>query len=58
MLNDSKFWSLVAGLLFYAVKVFNPDFPLDEGAVLKVILFVLGLFGVAVPVLRSRGSLK
>lgn len=58
MLYDSKFWSLIAGLLFYVVKALNPDFPLEEGAVLKVILFVLGLFGVAVPAARSFGLLK
>ncbi len=58
MLHDSKFWSLVAGLLFYVIKYFVPDFPLDEATALKLLLAVLALFGVVVPGARAVGWIK
>jgi uncharacterized membrane protein YqjE len=56
IVNSLAFWQLVAGLLFFVVRFLAPDFPLDQGVILGVILFILGWFGVK-PELRARGLL-
>jgi hypothetical protein len=57
IVNSLAFWQLVAGLLFFVAKFFFPDFPIEQGVLLGVILFILGWFGVK-PELRVRGLLK
>jgi NADH:ubiquinone oxidoreductase subunit K len=54
LVNSLAFWQLVAGILYFVVKFFAPNFPMDQGAILAVIVFVLGFFGVT-PELRVRG---
>jgi len=54
IVNSLAFWQLVAGLLFFVVRFLAPDFPLDQGVILGVILFILGWFGIK-PELRARG---
>jgi len=54
LLKSKIFWTLVAGLLAYVIKLFLPAFPLDEVGILALIVFILGLFNI-VPELRSRG---
>ena len=56
IVNSLAFWQLVAGLLYFVVRFFAPSFPMDQGVILGVILFILGWFGVK-PELRFRGLL-
>lgn len=44
LLKSLKFWVLVVGLLVYIASLYVPGFPLSEEIVLRVVLFVLGLF--------------
>lgn len=50
------FLTLIAGLLAFVVKFYQPSFPLDSGQLLAAILFFLGLFGV-ITAFRARRSL-
>jgi len=54
--NSLAFWQLVAGLAAFVFHFFAPEFPLDEVAIMAVILFVLSYFGIT-PELRLRGLL-
>jgi len=57
IVNSLAFWQLVAGLVFFVLRFFAPDFPLDVNAVLGIIMFVLAIFNIY-PELRMRGKLK
>ncbi len=54
LVKSRVFWTLVAGLLIYIIKVFYPQFPLDQDGILALVIFVLGLFGIT-PELKARG---
>lgn len=56
IVNSLAFWQLVAGFLFFVLHFFAPTLPIDQGALLGLILFVLGFFNVT-PELRARGLL-
>lgn len=49
------FWTLIAGVLAFVVKFFQPNFPLDNQGILSLILFLLGLFNI-VPTMRFQGA--
>jgi len=57
VLKSKVFWTLLAGLIFYVVKLYVPTFPLDETQILGIFVFILACFGVN-PELRSRGLIK
>lgn len=46
MLNSLQFVSLVVSLIFFAIKYFNPAFPLTYDQLLGYALFLLGLVGI------------
>lgn len=48
------FWTLLVGLIAFALRWYFPTFPLDEMSILALVLFVLGLIGIT-PALRARG---
>lgn len=54
IVDSLAFWQLVAALAYFVLRYFAPNLPLDETAILAVIVFILSLFGVT-PELRSRG---
>lgn len=49
-----NFWTLLAGLAAFVLRFYFPAFPLDEVAILSLVLFALGLIGVA-PTFRALG---
>ena len=53
LVKSLKFWTLVVGLLLYVIQAYVPAFPFGEDAILKLILFVLGLIGIY-PELKAR----
>lgn len=57
IVHSLAFWQLIAGLVTFVLHFYAPNFPFDQVALLGVILFVLGLFGV-VPELCVRGLKK
>ncbi len=50
------FWTLLAGLAAFILRWYFPTFPLDQVAILALILFILGLVGI-IPQLRIQGAL-
>lgn len=42
------------GLIYGVIKVLLPDFPLDEGTFVVIVLYVLALIGVEVVEVRFR----
>lgn len=54
IVDSLAFWQLVAALAYFTLNYFAPDLPLDEVAILAVIVLVLSLFGIT-PELRARG---
>jgi len=48
------FWTLLVGLLAFALRWYFPAFPLDEISILALVLFLLGLIGIT-PTFRARG---
>ena len=54
IINSLAFWQLIAGFIAMVITFFAPNFPYGGEAVLALILFVLGLFGIT-PELRARG---
>ena len=54
--NSLPFWQLVAGLVFFVLRYFAPDLPVDEPMILAIILFILAALGI-VPELRARGKM-
>jgi hypothetical protein len=48
------FWTLLVGLVMFAVQFYIPTFPLNTVQILALVLFFLGLIGV-VPTLLARG---
>lgn len=48
------FWTLLVGVIAFAVRWYFPAFPLDQATILSAVLFVLGLIGIT-PTLRARG---
>lgn len=49
-----NFWTLLAGLVAFAIKLYQPNFPLNEANILALVLFALGSIGV-VPAFRVKG---
>lgn len=54
VLKSAQFWVAVVALVLFVVQAYVPDFPLDEATLLKIVYFVLALFGIY-PELRVRG---
>lgn len=54
ILTSLAFWEMVVGLIAFVVHQLLPNFPLDTVALLGIVLFILGLFGIN-PELRARG---
>lgn len=52
MIHKLQFWTLLVGVIGYAVRFFYPDFPLDNEQILAGVLLLLGLIGV-VPTVRA-----
>lgn len=48
------FWTLLVGVIVFAVKFYQPEFPLSEVNILALVLFALGLIGVT-PSIRAAG---
>ena len=46
MFNSLTFWTLVAGLIVFLAKFFQPSFPLTQDQILAAIVFLLGLVNV------------
>ena len=54
-IHKSKiFWTLIAGVVAFVSKYYQPEFPLSEVEILALILFVLNLFKIK-PELQARG---
>jgi len=49
------FWTLLIGVVAFALRWYFPNFPLDEVSILALVLFALGLIGIT-PTLRARGA--
>ena len=56
IVNSLTFWTLLVGVIAFVIRWYFPTFPLDEVTILSVVLFLLGLIGVA-PQIRARGAL-
>ena len=54
LFHSKAFWTLLAGLVSFVIHYFAPEFPLDQAALLGIIIFVLGQFGI-IPELWERG---
>ena len=54
ILKSAQFWVAVVALVLFVIQAYVPDFPIDEATLLKIVYFVLALFGIY-PELRSRG---
>jgi hypothetical protein len=54
LLKSLPFWGLVVGLIAFVLHYFVPTFPMDNTAILAVVLFILACFGIK-PELRLRG---
>lgn len=48
------FWTLLVGVVAFALRWYFPAFPLDNATTLSLVLFFLGLFGIF-PTLRAQG---
>jgi hypothetical protein len=55
--NSLTFWTLLVGLIGFAIRFYYAAFPLDNVSILALVLFALGLIGV-VPAVRARGALE
>lgn len=49
-----KFWTLLVGLIAFAINFYQPGFPLSKANILALVLFALGLIGV-VPAFGVKG---
>lgn len=49
-----QFWTLVAGLGSFVIHYYAPTFPLEQSAILALVIFILGFFQIT-PELRARG---
>ena len=56
LLKSLRFWTLLVGVVLFAIQAYVPSFPFGEDTILKLIVFVLGLLGIPVE-LKSRGLL-
>lgn len=54
ILKSAQFWVMVVALVLFIVQAFVPNFPLDDATLLKIVYFVLALFGIY-PELKARG---
>ena len=54
LLKSRQFWVLVVGVLLFVIQSYVPSFPFDAETILKLLFFVLALFGIE-PELRARG---
>ncbi len=54
ILKSAQFWVAVVALVLFVIQAYVPEFPIDEATLLKIVYFVLALFGVY-PELRARG---
>jgi len=54
LLKSKAFWTLIAGVAAFILHYYAPDFPMDQAAILALIVFVLNAVGIN-PELRHRG---
>jgi len=54
LVKSLKFWSLVVAVVLFVIQAYVPAFPFSEEAILKLLVFVLGLLGIQ-PELKARG---
>lgn len=57
LVKSLKFWVLVAGLALFVIQAYVPSFPFSEDALLKFVLFVLGLLHIT-PELKQQFGIK
>jgi hypothetical protein len=57
IVSSLAFWTLLAGVIGFAVKFLFPAFPFTADQILVAILFVLGAVGI-VPTARLRAALR
>lgn len=58
LLRSRKFWAAVTGAVMVTVRVFVPDFPLEDDQVLGIVVVIVGyILGTALEDGLSRGSL-
>jgi di/tricarboxylate transporter len=55
--SSLAFYEMLVGLAGFIIHYYVPEFPLDNGMILMIVLFVVGLFGIR-PELRARGLLR
>jgi hypothetical protein len=56
LISSMSFWTLVAGVLAFALHYYAPTFPISESAILAMIVYILGFFQIN-PELKARGLL-
>ena len=56
ILKSAQFWVMLVALVLFVVQAFVPNFPLDDATLLKIVYFVLAIFGIY-PELKARGLL-
>jgi len=56
LLKSLRFWTLLVGLVLFAIQAYVPSFPFGEDTILQLVVFVLGLLGIQ-PELKARGLL-
>lgn len=57
LVKSLKFWVLVVAILLFVVQAYVPSFPFDQDAVLKFVLFILGLLHIE-PELKATFTKK
>lgn len=54
LFKSLTFWTLLVGVISFALAWYFPAFPLVEGQILALVVFFLGLIGIF-PTLRKHG---
>lgn len=52
LFKSMTFWTLFVGVAFFIIRWYVPTFPLEEGQILSLVLFFLGLIGIY-PTIKS-----
>jgi hypothetical protein len=56
LVRSLEFWTMVAALAGFAIHFYVPDFPIDQAAILGLILYVLSLFGINPQVVEEAAT--
>lgn len=54
LFKSLTFWTLFVGVIAFIIRWYIPAFPLTEGQILSVVIFLLGLISIF-PTLLARG---